>query len=227
VLQQLDSEIEAKQSALREAVSRAALAASEAVAAAAAATEHGISGRLAVARRDLRYQEQEVAAIRAEILAQERKLYGNAVRSPREAAQLEQHVVSLRRRLGDAEDKALSVMLEVESLEPQAAAAGAESRQASQELDRQASALAARQAELGSELPGLQARREAQASSMRPELLKQYETARARRGGTVVAAMVDGKCTGCRMAVPLLMVREIRAGSLRACESCRRILVEP
>lgn len=225
-LQRLDQDLAAKQAALAHAQGRAGLAGAEAARAQAESLEAELARRVASIRRDLRYQEQEVEAMRADARARERQLYGDVARSPREAAQLEQHVISLRRRIGDAEDKVLSRLMELDSVTPELDGSRAALEQATQERDRLEGEIAAAQAGLEQELPGLRARRDQQAGAVRPDLLRQYEAARAKRAGPVVAVLAGGKCTACRMAVPLLMVREIRSGQLRTCESCRRILVE-
>ena len=80
---------------------------------------------------------------------------------------------------------------------------------------------------LEDELPGLIAQRDAVASQVPPGLAKEYQTLRTRRAGIAVAALVDGRCSRCRMTIPFLMVREIRGGALRTCDNCGRIVVEP
>jgi len=225
-LQLLDTEIGAQQAALRLAESGSELAQARSDAASAREAERSLDARLGGVRRDLRYEEQEVAALRAEIAAQERKLYGGGVRNPKEAAQLEQHVASLRRRMGDLEDKALSLMLELESLEPEMTEAKARAADADAALSDAESLLAARIQGLSAKLPELEVQRAQLAAAVLPDLLRQYEALRTRRGGIAVVALADGKCSGCRMAVPFMTVRDVRQGALRTCDSCGRIIVE-
>ncbi len=226
-LQGTDSRIDAIQAALKRAAEGLDLVAlRERVAAAEADVKSHAEG-LAKLRSELKFQEQEVAAIRAEIGAQERKLYGGLVRNPKEAAQMQQHVASLRRRMGELDDHALSLMLELESVEPAVVAAREQAGALKRQLVDGELRLAGEVRTLDEELPRLAQQRASLAAGLPAVLLKEYETLRPRRGGTAVVALADGKCSGCRMAVPYVMARDIRAGALRTCDTCGRIVVEP
>lgn len=194
-----------------------------------AAAEAGLSdlsARLSSLQRDLRYREQEHQDLRAEIAANEKRLYSGIVRNPKEAEQLQSFVASLRRRLDAGQEKALELMLEIEPLEPQRDEAQAEVEAARNELAAAEEQLSRTAAELETELPKMGAGRVEAAAALPPDLLSAYETLRSKRpGSTVVAVVEDGKCSGCRMTLPFITVREARAGTLHTCENCGRILV--
>lgn len=225
-LQQLDSMIQERQTALDTATSGSELEPLRATLVTVEEAHEALANRTQGVRRDLRYQEQEVEKIRAEASAQERKLYGGAVRNPKEAAQMEQHIASLRRRSADGEDRAVSLLLELDSLEAELAETAAAVQAAQAALDEAQSRLASRLTQLNAELPSLHQQRETAAAGLPAALLRQYQTTCTRRGGIGVAAVVDGKCVVCRMAVPFMTLREIRQGQLKTCDSCARIVVE-
>lgn len=225
-LQQLDSLIQERQAALDTANSGSELEPVRARLVTAEEAHEALAQRTQVVRRDLRYQEQEVEKIRHEASTQERKLYGGAVRNPKEAAQMEQHIASLRRRSAEGEDRAVSLLLELDGLEAELAEAAAAVQAAQAALDEAQARLARRLDELDVQLPSLRQQRETAAVGLPAALLRQYETTCTRRGGIGVAAVVEGKCAVCRMAVPFMTLREIRQGELKTCDSCARIVVE-
>jgi predicted nucleic acid-binding Zn-ribbon protein len=129
--------------------------------------------------------------------------------------------------MGDLDDHALSLMLEIESVEPGAAAARERVAALRMQLAQGEERLAGEVGRLAAELPVLCDERAGAAAKLPAGLVKQYEALRPRRAGTAVAALVDGKCGGCRMVIPYIMVRDIRSGLLRTCDTCGRIVVEP
>lgn len=226
-LQDLDSRIDAAQAALQRATEGVSLRPLRDAVASAQTASDQLGDQLATMRRDLRYQEQEAEALRDEIDAQEKRLYGGAVRNPKEAAQMQQHVASLRRRLTELDNRAVEMMLAVEEFEPQVTEAIANLTTCEADLALAEQSVAEEVAKLNRELPELIAERDAVAGRVPPALLKEYRTLRVRRAGIAVAALVDGRCSRCRMTIPYIMTREIRGGMLRTCDTCGRIVVEP
>jgi predicted nucleic acid-binding Zn-ribbon protein len=225
-LQELDTGIEAAERRLAAARSREELGPLRERVMAVETLLAGLSSRLSALRRDLKYAEQENQGIHAEIAANEKRLYGGQVRNPKEAAQLQSFVDSLRRRLGDGQEKAIELMLEIEPLEPRAAETEQQLASVRAELEAAGQELSRVEADLDARLPRMREERSLQASVLPAGLLSPYEALRTRRPGTaVVASIVDGKCTGCRVGLPFLTVREARSGALRTCDNCGRILV--
>jgi predicted nucleic acid-binding Zn-ribbon protein len=118
--------------------------------------------------------------------------------------------------------------------------------EAMESQDQQAKDLAALEAEaksLEAEVAGLKADLEARAASQRsqlaeleqaigqseqiipPDQLDQYRRVLKQRGADAMAAVEDGACHGCYVAVTAQMVNElINGGSLIFCKTCGRIL---
>ncbi len=63
---------------------------------------------------------------------------------------------------------------------------------------------------------------------MPPVLLDRYDKLRAHLGGTGAARLVDGRCTGCHLALSprdLDDARRAPEDAVLSCEACGRILV--
>ena len=66
------------------------------------------------------------------------------------------------------------------------------------------------------------------ASEMSPGLLTRYEKLRAKLGGVAVSRVIDGKCTGCHLSIPVSELEQIShsdSSNLRFCEQCGRIAI--
>lgn len=225
-LQKCDMQLERDRRTLAEAKSGVALAPLSEQLAEWESRVGDLCQRIGRMRRDLRYAEQETRSLRDDIAANERKLYGGLVRNPKEADKMQQHVAGLRRRVDLEEEKALALMMEIESIESDLAAAREQAAALGGELRTLETKLAETITDLTREIPRLEERRQAVAAALPQPLLTAYEGLRSRRGVGVVAAIRDGKCEGCRMGLPFLTVREVRSGELRTCDNCGRILVE-
>jgi len=80
------------------------------------------------------------------------------------------------------------------------------------------------QAELDGRKAALAEKRAAQARSCDAALLRRYENIKRKRP-TVIAAVKDGTCVGCRMRIPPQMANELRHnGNLETCPSCGRMI---
>jgi hypothetical protein len=224
-LQGLDLRLAEAEAALAKARGATELEALRQELGAAEASGAALGKRLVDLRRDLKYSEQEVQALRAEVEVHEKRLYGGAVRNPKEAEQLRQYVVSLRRRVGDAEERTLQMMMDLEPAEGEAGATETSILSLRNQLATREADLAGAAEQLGAVLPGLREDRQVLVSSLPPVLVSTYEHLRPMRGGVAVVALRDGRCGGCRMAMPFLTVRDAKAGMLRTCDNCGRIVV--
>jgi len=226
-LQRIDVQLERDRRSLAAAIDGGELGPLRERLAQAQAQESAVAERVGGLRRDLRYAEQENQSTRAEITNNERRLYGGLVRNPKEADQMQQYVASLRRRVDGDEEKALALMMEIETVEPELAAAADQAAALTRDLQAAEVGLAESITRLTAEIPQLETQRTQAAGTLAPALLTAYEGLRTRRGVGVVATVRDSKCEGCRVGLSFLTVREVRSGELRTCDNCGRILVEP
>jgi uncharacterized protein len=207
---------------------RAALAEAEATASALAAELDELVGRAADLARTQRRLEGETATVEAKIAETDRTLYSGAVTAPRELEALQAEIASLRRRTSTLEDETLEVMEQAEPVE--AGRSDVEARLAATrvEIDRLRDALAESVASIDAELASERESRAAAAAEVPADLLASYESLRDDLGGIGVARLVDGRCSGCHLALPateLAALRRTGSGTIVHHEECGRILV--
>ena len=171
--------------------------------------------------------EDEIAALQAKAAQHDATLYGGTIGNPRELQALQDEIGALKRRISHLEDQELEVMEQLEPVDAQLAALAAE-RQA---LDERAGALRAGIAEaevaIEDELATVRAEREVLAATVEPALLAEYEQLRPRTGGIAIAALVNGHCGGCHLALSAVEVARIKKlpdDAVAHCEECGRLL---
>jgi predicted nucleic acid-binding Zn-ribbon protein len=221
-LQCLDSEADDKQRRLKEV--EVALGESEALRQARRAVEdaRARAHRLALRQRDL---ELESEGLGDKISRAEQRLYSGAIKNPKELADLQKDIASLRRRQQQLEDELLEVMIEREDEER----AQADAQKRLEEVEGQWSA---QQADLLSEREALQGRlaeieraRAALVTEINAEDMAVYQPLRRRKGGVAVAQALDGACSVCGVALSPSLEWQLRQGKLTYCSNCERILV--
>lgn len=176
-------------------------------------------------RREQQALEREQADADAAIKKIEARLYGGAVKSPRELQDSERDLAQHRRQKSLVEDKLLEVMVVLD-------AANAAQGRAKTDMNRLASEWEARQIVLRSEqavlkerLPGELARQATARQHVPADLLRTYEALRPRRGGRAVAELDGDECSVCLVAVPQSKQDAARFGDeLVYCGNCGRLL---
>lgn len=175
-----------------------------------------------------RQLEREVEVLTERRDAERARLYDGSVANAREMKAVEAEIETTVRRIDEHEELLLEVLEQVDALESTAAtlvADGEAARARAAELER------ARDEEamhLLAELGELEADRDRRASILPEALLRRYEEAAERAGGTGVGKLVDNSCTACRLSMSRADVGELLAGPpLTTCPSCRRLLVVP
>ena len=221
-LQEVDLAIDANREALADAQSR--LGEPEELVEARRSAEEGLA-KLREEEKRFKEREWDADELRFKIEPLERRLYEGSVRDPRELADLERDVESLKRRRSELEDQALAAMEVVE----EAQRAADEARRSLEEMTgtsmTEQENLQGRQATLEGEFAVLEERRSAQASGINGAVLPLYERIRAARQGRAVAKVEGGACQGCRISLPINLVKLARSGSdMVQCINCERIL---
>lgn len=148
--------------------------------------------------------------------------------APRDAAALHDEVGRVGVALSEAEDREVALLLELEPLDLSVEAV----RTAAQPLAEQRAELqrtiAELRASLDDELAHHRARRAELAGQLPPELYKRYESALARAGVSGAARLENGRCDGCRVALPELDIeraRRLPEGQFANCSHCGRLLL--
>jgi predicted nucleic acid-binding Zn-ribbon protein len=167
--------------------------------------------------------EWEIDDITTKIAAAEESLFSGRIKNPKELASLQHEVETFKSRRGQLEEKALSVIDQVEQAE--AAVAGTTSRLGNLTADwqRQQKQLADEMARLKAALSDLKEKWRQLSGQVEPETIEFYQQLRSRKG-TAVARVEQGICRGCRISLPITDLQRARGNNLVQCSSCGRIL---
>ena len=222
VLQEIDLELASARASLEDVRSR--LGDSDELEAAKAEADEQ-DAALRVAEKHFKEQEFEADELRKKIEPVEQKLYTGRVTNPKELADLQKELESLKRRRGALEDNALEAM----DAQEQAQQAAAQAQQDVKSLDASYLAdqeeLGQQQTNLDSSIAALEGQRAEQAEQIDAEMLQLYDRLAATRQGRAVAKVQGGACQGCRISLPQNVLQRARSlGNLVQCSSCERIL---
>jgi predicted nucleic acid-binding Zn-ribbon protein len=221
-LQETDSALDARRASLADAESRVGET-EELVQARERVTR--LKQTLEEAEKQQREQEWEIDDLREKIEPVEKKLYGGTIRNPKELEGLQQDVESLRRRQRVLEDRDLEIMVAVEEAQRESSEAQQVLAEVQAAWEVEQERLARQQEELRSEIAALKQRRAEQSGLVESSVLGLYENLRTTRQGRAVAKVERGLCQGCRISLPMNIVRRARGGTeIVQCSSCERIL---
>jgi len=221
-LQQLDSEHDAKQDRLREidialrddaALRQARLTLEE---------EDKRARKWQTRQRDL---ELEIQSLSDKTSRSEQRLYGGKVTNPKELADLQAEIASLKRRRQKLEDTLLEAMIEREGAE--------QARdEALRHLEELESIWATRQADLKAErdtlegrLGQIEQRRATVVSRLDTTVLATYKRLRDTKGGQAVAGLRGDACAVCGVTISPSAEWKLREGELIHCDACGRFIV--
>jgi predicted nucleic acid-binding Zn-ribbon protein len=222
LLQEMDLEIQAKQAALSDVETR--LGESEELEMARREVEEQ-RHRLREAQKKQREAEWTVEGVRVKIQPLEQRLYGGAIKNPKELVGLQQDVDSLKARQRELEDWDLEAMSAVEEAERELAEGERRLLGMETEWKSEQESLRQQRDVLQREIEEMEQRRSGQAATIDAEMVRQYETLRALHQGRAVAKVERGICQGCRITLPMHVLQRARRGNhLVQCTSCERIL---
>jgi predicted nucleic acid-binding Zn-ribbon protein len=180
---------------------------------------------LAKCRAEMHDLDLEVSSLSQKIETNESRLYSGRVTNPKELANLEEELASLKRWREKREEDLLEAMLATEEAEATLSDAQAILTQVSETWGAEQEDLADEQTTLQARLEELGERRRSLIAVVGSEDVATYERLRQRKAGRAVAAVKDGICEGCRMNPPSSQVQHARSGSeLEFCNNCGRIL---
>ncbi|HEY49027.1 MAG TPA: hypothetical protein G4O13_03170 [Dehalococcoidia bacterium] len=181
--------------------------------------------RLAELEHQQRTAEWGVDDIGKKIAHEEKKLYDGSVKNPRELMSLQQEVEHLKEQHKQQEEQLLNLMLEVDAAQQDAARQSSELEEMDKAWHENQNQLSKEQAEIETELAALEQKREALVEQVDTAGLRTYEEIRKARQGLAVAKVVQGRCQGCRISLPMSDQQRARIGhELARCSNCGRIL---
>lgn len=170
-------------------------------------------------------EEWELDDLGTKIAPVEKKLYDGSVKNPRELTGLQQDLELLKTQRGQREDKLLALMMEVEAAQQEVRQKGSEFVALEREWQENQQKLSQQKTELEEELAKLEQKRERLAGQTDSACLRLYEEVRRAKQGQGVAKVMQGRCQGCRISLPMSDQQRARMGhELVQCSNCGRIL---
>jgi predicted nucleic acid-binding Zn-ribbon protein len=169
--------------------------------------------------------EWSVDEVRSKAADVEKKLYGGAVTNPKELADLDADLKSIKGQIVKREDVMLGLLVEIEEAEAQLASAQGRYSDIEADWKQQQEALLREKGQIEPQVVALHARRDLQSPSVDRSSLRLYELLRERHAGQAVARVERGMCQGCRITLPVSVLQKVRSGTdLIQCVSCERVL---
>ncbi|MGH2599700.1 MAG: zinc ribbon domain-containing protein [Dehalococcoidia bacterium] len=223
-LQEIDSQIDQRESALESLRDRPEHDEASAEARAELA-EHSVGlPELEARQRDL---ELQVATAREKAAPVEQKLYSGSITNPKELSDLQADLDQLTRQRQGLEEELLTILEQLEAKRAAIAAAREQSERLEADWAAEQQRAQAEEDRLEQELAGLRERRSAAAARIPSTPAVAYDRLRRRRKGLAVVRVERGACLGCRLTVPSVILQRARSGTNPTpvqCPSCERML---
>lgn len=174
---------------------------------------------------ELKDCELHLQGVEEKLKRDKARLTSGKITNPKELENLQREVEALGRQRSSLDEKALTLMEEVEAQRERAKAASAELSQREAELETVRKNHTEALKWLGDQERELREARGRAGAVVPPALLRRYETLLPRTNHLVVARLDGNLCTGCRIAVNAFLVRRAReTDDIVTCENCGRIL---
>lgn len=167
--------------------------------------------------------EWEIDDLTTKLITIEEELYSGRIRNPKELANLQQEIDSLKMRRHKLEDQLLEVMEQVELKTRDVATLSRRLEIVTAEWQSQQQQLHTDLERLEAVISDLKQKRELLATEIDLQAIETYHELKKQRG-TAVAKVEQGICHGCRLTLPVTELQRARSGSLVRCSSCGRIL---
>jgi predicted nucleic acid-binding Zn-ribbon protein len=219
-LQTIELEIESREQALTQAMSR--LGESQEVA--------EVRARLAEERLHLSTLnkkqgslEEEIEDIAAKLEAAQESLYSGRIKNPKELISLQHEVESLKDKRNQVEEKALGIMEQVEQTQANLASLEIKLKEAEGRWQLEQQKIGAEVEQLKTMLSQLNSERQLALAAISPEVADLYQRLRKQKG-TAVARVERGTCCGCRISLSTAELQRARGDRLVMCSYCGRIL---
>ena len=166
----------------------------------------------------------ELGSLNNEARRTEQRLYSGNVKNPKELEDLQNKVQALGRRRGVLEDEILEAMIMIEDAQSEMELATKSLTVIQANWEKVQANLKLEQNELALRLHELAEARQVRLPLIEKQLLVEYEQLKQRKNGVAVAALEEGRCSGCHLTVSAQKVKRAEQGEIVTCGGCWRIL---
>ncbi len=180
---------------------------------------------LADAQHLRQVQDQEISERQEQLT--KTKMKSNQARNAREADAVDNEAQVIRRMIKEKEDERARLDTAIVTVSESVGKHEDEFSKLRGLIDQELAKAKTREKELTDEIASVSEGRDDLLGRLGKGLAYRYESIR-KKYGSAVAWVVDGTCSGCRMAVPAQQYNLILRGeSLEECRSCMRMLLLP
>lgn len=175
---------------------------------------------------EIRRAEGEIDLLSQRKDAEQARMYGGDIKSPKELQAIRAEISGVEGRMGEIEGAALEKMEQREELSATVEEIDARREELSGDIERLTDRRDEAAKEILAELAESRVARDRERQQVPDDVLERYERAKERHGGVGVGALDGGICTACRLELTPLERNDARAdGPLTTCPQCQRLLV--
>ncbi|MDA8140467.1 MAG: C4-type zinc ribbon domain-containing protein [Desulfobacteraceae bacterium] len=180
-------------------------------------------GQLEQVKKQYRTDEVEIKSIDAAIVKSDEKL--GYVKTNKEYQSMLKEIDDLKLKKSDIEDRMLSVLDQIETVEKKVICDKADLEDMKREVEEKQKAVRSEAEAQQREVASLHQEREEIWAELDPKMQKMYARAMHQGHGVAVAAVIEGVCQVCRMNIPPQAYIELmRLDALSLCPNCQRII---
>jgi uncharacterized protein len=219
-LEQVDTEVEQREAALRDLQQRRTR---HPELDSAIARLKSLTEREAAIARESRSADSELADIEARMKRTHGRLYGGTVVDPRELASLERELEHAGSQRDTVEERCFELMERLDALQTSVRTERKRVADLETTWEREKPVLADEVQRLAASVEALKLQREPLVTSLDPRTRDTYTRLRASLGHAV-STISGGVCSWCHVTIPPKDLQHARGAALVACPNCRRIL---
>lgn len=171
-----------------------------------------------------RTSEQEIADLQEKMKPLSQKLFGGGVKNPKELANLKAEYDQYKSQVSSREDGILEKMLVADAMREEIDSKSKELQRLEKAREAELALIRSHLEDLKSRFSEMEKTRQAMVEGMDAASYKLYGSLKTKRPRPV-ARIERGLCQGCRVTLPMDLVRRARAGTAPVfCCNCERIL---
>jgi len=175
--------------------------------------------------REIRSLDRKLHVLEEALKLTVDKMYGGDINTVKELSKLQKKQDDIKRRAENVEDNALKLMVEVENLRNSVTRDKTDIEHGKKEYEQKQLKKQGEIDRINKELDNVKVEKQNLINLIPAKLLDKYKKVK-RLKRVAVAPLSEGKCSGCRMEVSIVLAQEVKRGeSLVYCENCGRILV--
>ena len=155
----------------------------------------------------------------------EKQLYSGETSNPKELNQIQEKLSKTQEQKKEVEEETLDLMMEIENKESKINKLTEKKEQKEESLKQLEKEHEAENKKIKTELNEIPAEKEAIKEKLSAEEIKKYNRLYDLKHGKAVAKLKDNYCLGCRMTLPLNVIKKVKnSEQLITCDNCGRIL---